>query len=347
MKKIIFIELLHHHECLANPYGYFKSKWYQTKAILGEFVHNRCENISKYDNEIIILSQPGRKQFKNISKIKKIGYVLSQFSEMYKNTQKIKNIIKKEKPDFLYINTIESPFLIPLMIYLLFLNNVKLYLAIHNTNRLKVHFLKYFSFDFLIRKLILKSYKIILLWEYLSFKDKDIQKKVIYFNNRVKNKIKTQKFEKITFVMSWHLDTQNKDVESVLKWFSKFIEKNKSYENKIQLVLLWQLNNRVENWINTYKLTNIIKTFDSYVWEADMDKYMSWAHYAILSTYKGSIYGQYKISGTFWDAVWYNLPIILSENYAPDYTAENIIRFNSQNLSIIIEKILIKAWVIR
>jgi hypothetical protein len=130
---------------------------------LGDFVYNRCENISKYDNEIIILSQPGRKQFKNISKVKKIGYVVSQFFEMYKNTQKIKNIIKKEKPDYLYINTIESPFLIPLMIYLLFFNNVKFYLTIHNTNRLKVHFLKYFSFDFLIKKLILKSHKIILL----------------------------------------------------------------------------------------------------------------------------------------------------------------------------------------
>jgi len=272
MKKIIFIELLHHHECLENPYTIFKEKWYQTKAILGEFVFKRLKDMSAYKKEFYILKQPWRKHMASLNLFSKVGYICKQFLEIYKNTKEIQEIVKENKWASLYINTIESPFLIPLMIYLLRLKDTKIYLVIHNTNRLKVSFLKYFLFDFLIRSLIKKSYRVILLWKYLKFEDKVIQEKTIYINNRIPKDISVSQFKKTTFVISGHLNPDTKDIESVLKGFWKFLKKNKSYENKISLVLLWQLNNKVENWINIYKLTGIVKTFNHYVWEKDMER---------------------------------------------------------------------------
>lgn len=340
MKKIIFIELLHHHECIENPYLYFKSKWYETKAILWEFVHKQIKNIRDFDNEFYTLDQPVRALFPRWNFFKKIKYILNEFREIYKNTKEIKKILEKEKTDYVYINTIESPFLIPLIIYLLWLKEIKIYTAIHNTNRLKVWFLKYFTFDFLIKKLIKKSYKIVLLWKYLKFKDKNIQNKVVYFNNRIIKEVKAEKFKKTTFVISWSLDTRTKDYKSVLKWFWKFLKENSSYKSKVQLVLLWQIKEDVSSWINEYNLKDIVKTFDHYVWEKDMEKYMWGAHYSIISTFKDSIYWKYKISWSFWDAVWFNVPIILSENYAPDYINKDIIRFKNSEFDKILNNIL-------
>ena len=339
-KKIVFIELLHHHECLENPYLFFKNKWFETKAILWEFVFRQLKNMSKYEDEFYVLKQPRRRLFSSLNFFQKIIYVFLSFWEIYKNTKKIKNIIEKEKPETLYINTIESPFSIPLILYLLRLKGIKIYLTIHNVNRLKVNFFKYFLFDFLINLLIKKAYRVVLLWEYLKFEDKNIQTKVIYLNNRAQKHINTQKFKKKTFVISGSLDYKTKDLESIFKGFGNFLKDNRNYENKIQLILLGQMNNKVANWIKIYKLTKIVKTFNHYVWEKDMEKYMSWAHYVIISTYKESIYGRYKISGSFGDAIGFNLPIILSENYAPDYKSKNIIRFRNENLSSVLEKIL-------
>lgn len=333
MKKIIFIELLHHHECLENPYLIFKDKWYKTKAILGSFVFNKLQNILKYQEEFYILRQPVRSLFPRKNIFKKINYIAQEFYEIYKNTKSIIKIVHKEKPNFLYINTIESPFLIPLMLYLLKVKDIKIYLTIHNTSRIKVWFLKYFLFDFLIKLLIKKAYKIILLWEYLKFDDKNIQNKVIYFNNRIIQEKNINKFDKITFVMSGNLDCNNKDYESILKGFCLFLEWNNDFVDKVQLILLGQLNVTVGNWITQYNLSSIVKTFDHYIWEKDMAKYMWLSHYAIISTYKKSIYWKYKITWAFWDAVWFNLPIILSENYAPDYESDNIMRFKNSDFN--------------
>lgn len=343
MKKIIFIELLHHHECIENPYLIYKNKWYETRAILWEFVSQKLKNITEYNDEFYVLWQPNRTQFLSLTFFWKIKYFFKEFVEIYKNTNELKSIIKQEKPQILYINTIESPFLIPLMLYLLWTKNIDIYLAIHNTNRLKVWFMKYILYDFLIKKIIQKSKKIILLWEYLRFEDENTQNKVMYINNRIPQKnINHKKFKKRTFVMSGSLNYKQKDIQTVLRWFSEFLKKHESYQKHIQLVLLGQMNTTVENWIKNYNLTEIIVTFDHYVWEEDMEKYMSQAHYAIISTYEKSVYGKYKISWAFWDAVAFNIPILLSWHYAPEYMSKNIIRFDSHNIDKIIYDLVLK-----
>ena len=203
MKRIIFIELLHHHECLENPYLTFKDKWYKTQAILWEFVAKQLKNIPQYKDEFFIVQQPRRKLFSSLHGFQKIKYVFYQFWEIYKNTQEIIQIVKKQKPDILYINTIESPFLIPFMLYLIRLENIKIYLTLHNTNRLKEGLLKYFLFDFLIKRLIQKADKIILLGEYLKFKDTNIQQKVMYINNRIQKKIRCREIQEENFCYFW------------------------------------------------------------------------------------------------------------------------------------------------
>jgi hypothetical protein len=340
MKKMIFIELVHHHECLENPYLEFKNKWYQTKAILGEFVFNKIKSFSQYKEEFYVLKQPNRKNLSSINFLNKIKYFFIEFIEINNNVKELKNIIIREKPEALYVNTIESPFLIPLIIYLLKVKNTKIYLTMHNTNRIKISIKKYILFDFLIVRLIKKAYRIILLWEYLKFKDNNIQNKVIYFNNRIIKKNNSEKFDKKTFVMSWNLDIKTKDYESVLKWFSIFIKNNSEFKDKIELILLWQINETVAYWINKYNLSNVVKTFNEYVWEHDMEKYMWGAHYAIISTYENSIYGKYKISWAFWDAVGFNVPILLSQHYSPEYKSENITRFNNKEFDKLLTQIL-------
>lgn len=340
MKKIIFIELLHHHECLQNPYDIFVSKGYDVQVIIGEHVFKKLSDTSNIKNNCIVIPQPWRTSFSSLNFFKKIKYTFSQFFEMYKNTQQIQRIIQKHNPDELYINTIESPFMVPVMIYLLGIKKIKMYLVIHNISRLKVHFLKYFLFDFLITRLIKKSYKIVLLWEYLQFKEKNIQKKVIYINNRVIEKNEAKKFKKTTFVISGNLDYTHKDIENVLKGFGEFFKRHPQYEKNIQLVLLWKINNVVEKWINLYNINSIVKTFDHYVDEYDMNKYMSSAHYAIVSVFEDSIYGKYKISWSFWDAVAFGIPILLSEYYAPDYQGKNIIRFQNTQFHEILSELM-------
>ena len=172
--------------------------------------------------------------------------------------------------------------------------------------------------------------------------DTGLQKKVMYINNRIEKKIDVKKFEKTSSVVSGSLDYKNKDIESILKWFSRLLQKDKKYEDQINLILLWQINDKVENWIDRYKLTNIVTTFDHYVGEKDMETYMSRSHYAIISSYPDSIYGKYKISGAFGDAIWFNLPVILSENYAPDYKSENVIRFKNDSLDALLETLIVK-----
>lgn len=340
MKKIIFVELLHHHECFENPYLKFKDWWFETRAILWEYVAKQLKSLSKHKEEFFILKQSYRQLFSSLNWWGKIKYFFYEFWEIYNNIQQIKKIVATEKPDFLYLNTVESPFLVPLIWYLLQLKNVKLYLTIHNTNRLKVNFLKYFCFDFMIQKLINKSYRIVLLWEYLKFDNKETQAKVIYINNRKIKHTNVNKFDKISFVISWSLNYHNKDLESVFKWFSKFIKQHEDFKDKIQLVLLSKINKQVIEWIKEYQIMDITKTFETYISEDEMEKYLSKSHYAIISTYPESIYGTYTITGAFWDAVWFNLPILLSEHYAPGYNSNNIIRFQNHQLDKLLWEIL-------
>ena len=145
------------------------------------------------------------------------------------------------------------------------------------------------------------------------------------------------------FLVVWII--KQKSIENVLKGFRRLLENDILYQNKIQLILLGQINNKVQNWIHIYKLDKVVQTFDHYVGEEDMEKYMSRAHYAIISTYKNSIYGKYKISGAFWDAVWFDVPILLSHYYAPGYKNDNIIRFHNNALDKVLINII--KWKIK
>ena len=340
MKKIIFIELFHHHECLENPFLHYKKKNYKTKLILGDFLKNKIKNINKYKDDFYILKQPNRKNFKDISKIKLFSYIIKQFFEMYKNIKIINKIMEKEKPNFLYINTIESPFAIPLLLYLLKLKNIKIITTIHNTNRLKIGFLKYFSFDFLIKKLIKKSYKIVLLGKYLKFENKKTQKKVIYFNNRLIIKKKMKKFKKITFVLTGNLNQKEKDFEIIFKNFN--LLKKKNLKKDFQLIILTKINNEILNLIKKYKIEKICKIYEKFVDEKEFEKVMLKSHYLILSTKENSPYGKYTISGSFGDAIGFNLPILLCENYSTHFKDKNIIRFKKNNLDKILWNLLKK-----
>ena len=339
-KKIIFIELFHHHECIENPFLYYKKNNYEVKLLIGEFVYKNLINIKKYEKDFILINQPKRTLFKNLDFFEKIKYIFEEFIENIRIIKRIRKIIKKEKPNFLYIGTIETPFSIPLIIYLLLLRKIKIITTIHNTNRLKISFLKYMWFDFLIKLLIKKSYKIVLLGKYLKFKNKEIQKKVIYFNNRLNIQKSTKKFKKKTFIVSGNLNLKEKDLESIFIGFSKLLKRNKNIQNKIQLVLLSKINNELINLIKKYKIENITKVFDSFVSEKVFENYMLKSHYSIISTYKNSIYGKYKISGSFGDAVGFNLKILLCEEYAPNFLDKKIIRFKKEKLNIILGEIL-------
>ncbi len=340
--KVILIELFHHHECIEYQIDYYEKKKYQVKIIFGEYIFNKIKNNEKYKDKCYIINQPNREDLKKIQRYKLLMYIISQFNSYIKNINLIKNIINKEKPDILHISTVESPFAIPLILFLLKIENTKINLVIHNTNRLKISIIKYIGFDFLINKLIKKANNIILLGEYLKFENLNIQKKVIYFNNRLILYKKSEKFEKKTFVISGNLNTNEKNIENILKEFKILLEKNVHLKDKIELVILTKISKEITEMINKYKIKHIVKTYNTFVSEKEFETVMLKSHYLIISVYENSIYGKYKISGSFGDGIGFNLPILLNEHYAPDFKNKSIIRYKNNGLNLILKKLMNK-----
>jgi hypothetical protein len=336
MKKLFIVELFHHHECIENPYQYYKKNNFDVKIITTAFVGSNLIKIPQED--IHILKKSNRVKFNSLNIFQKIPYIFKQFFNNITLLKEINTLIKKEKPEYLHITTVETPFAIPLLIYLQFVKT-PLILTLHNTNRLKVGFKKYIWFDFLIKFIIKKAKKIVLLAKYLKLKP-EYQHKVIYLNNRPITTKTKQKFPKTTFVITGGLNIAEKDNELIFKHFSPLLQKNPKLQFKTQLILLSKVNPEVIKLIKKYKLEKITRMYSEFVEEKEFEKVMLQSHYVILSTKENGIYGKYKISGSYGDAVGFNLPILINEHFAPQYKDKKVIRFNDDNLHEVLKKLI-------
>ena len=200
-EKIIIFEFLYHHECLKLPHHIFK-KNYDVKLFLGEVVFKKFKKTTFKKNEVHV-----QKQFfyenlwnKTLNKIKNFNLyqfynliiiffnlLLIQF-EMFSNTLKFFIFIKKEKPTYIYINTIDNLFSWFLIFGLFFIEKNKLIYVIHSTNILKKNTSKHVierilnNFQvFILKKLFKKAKVFILLGEYLKF---NFEKKKCYKNDK-------------------------------------------------------------------------------------------------------------------------------------------------------------------
>ena len=335
-KKLFIIELFHHHECIENPYQFHTKKGYDVKIITTSFVGSNLIQIPQ--NDIYIVKNSSRVKFNSLKSSQKIPYTIKEFYNNIKIIKEIHRLIKKENPEYLHINTVETPFAIPLLIYLQFVKT-PLILTLHNTNRLKVGFKKYIWFDFLIKLIIKKAKKIVLLAKYLKLNSK-YQHKVIYLNNRpITTKTKT-KFPKTTFVITGGLNIAEKDNELIFKHFSILLQKNQKLQSKTQLILLSKITPEMTKLIKKYNLEKITRMYSAFVEEKEFEKVMLQSHYVILSTKENGIYGKYKISGSFGDAVGFKLPILINEHFAPQYKDKNVIRFTDDNLHKVLKKLI-------
>lgn len=339
-KKILIVEILHHHECLENVINYFKNKNYSTNVLVGSFIYNKIDFKNKIN---FILEQPSRTFLNENNIFKKIIYILKQFKEFYKNTKQIKKIIKKNNFKEICINTIESPFMIFFIFYLLF-SKIKINIIIHKLNKICLNKIDFFIYGFLVKILLFRCRKLFLLGRYLSFFNEKLQKKVVYINNRLLKKFeKFEKFEKISFVLIGKIQEKIKDYKTVFENFSKLLKLNPIFKNKIKLIILTKLNNKnILKDICYYNLEKIIKIYKKFIPENKFEKTLLKSHYSIISVYRNSIYGKYTISGSYGDSVAFNLPILLSDNYAPSFKDKNIIRFNERNLYKVLKNVIIK-----
>lgn len=333
--KIIIMELLYHHECLGYPHKYFVEKGCDVKVILGEYVFDKLDQDFKVD---YILPQKFRKKWLSKGGISKLVYFFKEFNEIYKNIQLIKHILKNEKPDYLYINTIDNPFLIPLWFYLLFDLTTKKIYVVHRTD------LKYGEnrsiiktfLNQIIYTLFKKAHALVFLAEYLDIPY--IHSKKLYFNNRTIEKNNEKKYDDITFVIPGVMNLKERDYKTIFATFKELLDKKLVLETEIRIKLLTKNTKDLEDIMNNYGLMNVVDTYDLYVPEELYKKIMKKSHLCILPTYKNSNYGKYKISGAWGDAIAFGIPILIPDWYAENHNfGENVIRYNETNIA---EKII-------
>ncbi len=351
-KKVAFLELLHHHECVELPYlALQKSENFDVRMIIGEFVFNNLKKIPDSE-DICVIKQKFRQEWVSQNGLTKIASIPIEFSEISMNVIEAIKIIKKEKPDFLYVNTIISPYLLPLIIWLSVIKHIKVIYVLHSTDILfkGIHVdnkIKKYT-GLILNHLFRAASGFVMLGEYIRVPDKYQHIPRIVINNRPLAASRTSsKGNVIKFVVSGSVDPKLRDYESVFRGFSNLLMKNEHYRDKVQLVILSKLDNRnvILTMIERYELTAITKHYDQFVSEQEFDTQMGSSHFSIIPTYAGSEYGDYKISGAFGDAVAYGHPILLSEHYAKDYDfGPNIIRFGSTNLDEVLLDILQKDY---
>ncbi len=329
--KIIIIELLYHHECLSYPHKYFSEKDYDVKIILGEYVFDKTQQDFKVD---YILPQQFRKKWLTKRGIFKVIYFFKEFNEICKNIKMLKYILKNEKPECLYINTIDNPFLVPLWFYLLSDLTTKKIYVVHRTD------LKYGENRSILRTflnqiiytLFEKAHALVFLAEYLDIPY--IRTKKLYFNNRILEKNNEKKYDAITFVIPGVMNLKQRDYKTIFAAFKKLLDNKLISESEIRIKLLTKNTKELDGIIADFTLTNVVDTYDSYISEEMYGKIMKKSHLCILPTYRNSNYGKYKISGAWGDAIAFEIPIMIPDWYAEDYVfGKNVIRYNETNIA--------------
>lgn len=336
--KSLVVELFHHHEVIPRTVDFYQKRGYEVKVVLGSFVYER----SKTDAKCIVLPQPNRKQYTSLNTWKKPIYALREFIETTKNVRELEKIILREKPKIVHINTVETPFAIPLLLMLLRLKTITFNLTIHSTNRLRVDFKKYMWFDFLIKKSIESASQVFLLGPYLKFDAPQIQEKTVYLIE--KRTIKKKSLHgKIVFILTGNLNRKEKDITLVLQAFSSLIKEHPELKKEVRLEILTKIDSQTENEVEELGIQDITITHKSFVDQRVFDKSLRTADYLILSTKQGSIYGSYKISGSHTDALAHGIPIIASKGYAAQYKGEEIVhRFDKDDLVEVLRSVSIK-----
>lgn len=349
-KKIILIELLHHHEVLPSAYQFFLKKWFDCKIVLWEYLLDKVQ-IEKIN---LICQQPYR--IKRLNKwlfsLKKfffnIKLFFNTFKEIKQNTEQIINYINKENPDYIYFNTTNNIFMFPFLNFLLKskLQNKCIYM-IHSTDLDCIqanNIIEKWYKKVMYRKLnilYINSNSLIVLGNYLYIPNFLKKKDIHCINNRVLKKNNLSKFNKITFVIPWKVDYSRRDYDYVFESLSKLLKERPEIKNKVELILLWKCDIQImERKLKTYKIDSLVKLYDRFISEEEFEKTIMRSHFVTIPVRKNLNYGKYKISGLFGDAVSYGLPIIIPDSYAKWFDfGKGIIKYDD-NLDRVFEDVL-------
>ena len=349
-KKIIIFEILYHHECLKLPYKIFKSMNYETKLFIGKSVVEKLDKNTFQKKDIKVVRQFFYKNLwgKALDKIRNfkiynifnlififLVFILIKI-EILINTIRFFIHVRKEKPDYIYINTIDSLFSWTLLVGLLFIRKDKIFYTIHSTNILEKNNSKYKIENLInslqkiiLKKLFEKARAFIILANYLNFKFEN--KSIIKLTNRMIEKNNEKKFKKTTFCIIGAGKIKFKNFENIFQNFNKYL-KLKNINKNFQIIINGKCEKEILDLIEKYKLTKYIKFYEAYVSDKLLINNIKKSHYVIIPTYKNSRYGKYAISGGFGDAIAFNIPLIIPKHYVKNHKFENyVFRYEENN----------------
>jgi hypothetical protein len=330
-KKIVIFEVLYHSECLKLPYKIFKKMNFKVKIFVGNSVYKNLKSNGFENKDLKIINLKlydilWKKTLKKIRifKIYQLPLILLNFFliqiDMFLASLKFFIYLKKEKPDYIYINTLDNIFSWFLIFGLIFIKKKKVIYTIHSTNILQKNNSKYLiekiinNFQIFFLKIIFKNSKgFVILGDYLDFNFKD--KPLIKITNRCIEKNNETKFNRVTFCINGHGKGDIKNFKNIFENFSKYLKLKSSNEN-FQIIINGSCEKNVINLIKKYNLNKFVVYYEKYIDESILVKNIKKSHYIIIPTYKNSRYGKYSISGGFGDAIAFKIPVILPSHYS-------------------------------
>jgi len=332
---------LYHHDFIEQLFNIYKN-YYETHLYIGEFVNSYIDISGK---NIHLIPQPIRVQKFKLKGIKHLLFQILDFFEFLKNSIKLIIYVKKEKPDIIHFNTLENPFMLPLLNLILFTYKGKIAVTLQETQLWGANKNKFNLYDHLLYQIYkipfrLLSKKIsyfLILGEYIKIPK--ILKKKTYFvlNNR---QIELQNYnykyiaDRVIFTITGRIETKLKNYQLVFKAFNNLLTDNPQLKKSVKLMLLGRVKERViYDMIKQYNLTESTILFNEFIDDKTFKDLLMKTDFIIIPTYRDSPYGSTKISGSFGDAVSFGIPFLLPNYYAESFTfPENIIRFHEKSL---------------
>ncbi len=340
MTRILVIEELNTHaECVTLFLDLFKDKtWISDEYLLDPEVLTSLKiskkNTHSFEDKLFNLTK------KIDQKIVKKFYTLKNYLTFIKRAFYIRDYIKKSRPDFILINTINFFPNLPMILFLMRRDlKGKLILMLHDTYLGGDTITKERITNFLLRRLIKKTdSRIVILAKYLN-KHYLGGNKVFYLNNQRFQKPSDRKNKITTF----SIIGREKNYSEVFDAFSKTNRKDFRINIFVRTAKDLEL---LKKDLKIFRHKKNVRVFFNSNYE-EMHEECKKSHYLLCPLKKIDRFGEYRSTGNYGDSLAMNLPIILPDWYAPNYNfGKNIIRYS--DLSKIIDNLIdLKGYVLR
>lgn len=341
MKKVLLIELVHHHECLEASIRYMQQKSDVVIPVVGESVYRKLPAGALPENTIV-LKQPSRIEWLDQNKPISPYTLYKNLAEINRNIDSIKKIIRTEKPQGIFVNTLRSIYLGGLCKLIRNLRGCEVAGIMHNTD-LRSYTIKSMTKNGFVNWNLKRTFKkfdtIVLLGDYLEKCSALADKEYDVINNRPPKENNRPKFGPKTFVIPGATNEKLRDYDTIFNAISKLKKTGVVSAGNTQVFLLSKLtSDSVARMVIKYEIKDIVTTFDSFIEDSRYKEIFMKSHYCIIPTYKKSEYGKYKISGGYGEATAWGIEVIIPEWFGKKNIAGH--RYNKKTIDTLLKKLI-------